>query len=81
MSAELPVIGIMVNDSQLRLRLYAMLERHFRLRECTDPTLHQDANLFLLDEAALPTSHMAGGDPAFPLAGCAACFADGAGWR
>ena len=55
MSAELPVIGIMVNDSQLRLRLYAMLERHFRLRECTDPTLHQDANLFLLDEAALPT--------------------------
>lgn len=54
MSAELPVVGIMINDSQLRLRIYAMLERHFRLRECTDPTLHQDANLFLLDEAALP---------------------------
>lgn len=54
MSAELPVIGIMINDRQLRLRVYAMLERHFRLRECTEPSLHDDVNLFLLDEAALP---------------------------
>ena len=54
MSAELPVIGIMINDRQLRLRIYAMLERHFRLRECTEPSLHDDVNLFLLDEVALP---------------------------